>query len=160
MRQVDYVQAFPQAYQPEGENIFMEIPEGYDMGDKNRDEYCLQLIKNCYGLKQAAYNWNNLLKSGFLSLGFRQSDHDPCLFCKDDVICVVYVDDTLFFSKDRSKVNEVISQLQKLNFELTDEGDVEGFLGIQIDQFPDGTIQMTQPDLINRAIQSLGLEQQ
>ena len=82
------------------------------------------------------------------------------MFCKDDVICVVYVDDTLFFAKDREKVNKVISQLQKLDFELTDEGDVEAFLGIKVDQLPDGTIKMSQPDLINRVIQTLGLENQ
>ena len=74
MRQVNYVQAFPHAYLPEGKNVFMEIADGYDMGDKNKDEYCLQLVKNCYRLKQAAYNWNNLLKAGILSLGFKQSE--------------------------------------------------------------------------------------
>ena len=160
MRQVDYVQAFPQANLPEGENVFMEIPEGYDLGDKNKHDYCLQLIKNCYGLKQAAYNWNNLLKSGLISLGFKQSEHDPCLYCKDDVICVIYVDDTLFFSKDPSKVDKVISNLQKLNFELTDEGDVDAFLGIKVEQLEDGTIKMTQPELINRVITTLGLDKQ
>ena len=138
----------------------MEIPDGYDLGDKSKHDHCLQLVKNCYGLKQAAHNWNNLLTSGLISLGFKQSDHDPCLFCKEDVICVVYVDDTLFFSKDREKVNKVISQLQKLDFELTDEGDVEAFLGIKVDQLPDGTIKMSQPDLINRVIETLGLEKQ
>ena len=158
MRQVDYVQAFPQAYLPEGENVFMEIPDGYDMGDKDKHDYCLQLVKNCYGLKQAAYNWNNLLKSGLISLGFKASEHDPCLYIKEDVICVIYVDDTLFFSKDPSKVDKVISNLQKLNFELTDEGDVDAFLGIKVEQLPDGTINMTQPELINRVITTLGLD--
>ena len=158
MRQVDYVQAFPQAYLPEGENVFMEIPEGFDMGDLNKEEYCLQLIKNCYGLKQAAYNWNNLLKAGLETLGFKQSEHDPCLYCKDDIICVIYVDDTLFFSKDPKKIDQIISNLKKLDFELTDEGDVEAFLGIQVDQLDDGTIKMSQPDLINRVIKALGLE--
>ena len=160
MRQVDYVQAFPQAYLPEGENVFMEIPGGYDLGDKPKGDYCLQLIKNCYGLKQAAFNWNNLLKSGLLSLGFKQSEHDQCLYIKDDVICVIYVDDTLFFSKDPSKVDKVISNLQKLNFELTDEGDVDAFLGIKVEQQQDGTITMTQPDLVNRVITALGLDNQ
>ena len=73
---------------------------------------------------------------------------------------MVYVDDTIFFSKDSSKVDKVISNLKKLNFELTDKGDVEAFLGVQVEQLEDGTIKMSQPDLINRVIEALGLDNQ
>lgn len=158
MRQVDYVQAFPQATLPEGENVYMEIPDGYDMGDKSKDEYCLKLLKNLYGLKQAAYNWNSLLSAGLQTLGFKPSPNDPCLYIKKDIICVVYVDDTLFYSKTNEKIDETISQLKKLNFDLTDEGDVDAFLGVKVEQNEDNSIKMSQPDLISRVIETLGLE--
>jgi hypothetical protein len=53
----------------------MEIPSGFDMGDKDKGKYCFKLLKNLYGLKQAGYNWNNLLTSGLITLGFKQSGH-------------------------------------------------------------------------------------
>jgi len=35
-----------------------------------------------------------------LEHGFEQSDFDPCLFMNNGIICVVYVDDTIFAGKD------------------------------------------------------------
>jgi hypothetical protein len=160
IRQVDYVQAFPQATLPEGEDVFMEIPPGFDLGDKDKSKYCLKLIKNLYGLKQAAYNWNNLLTSGLLTLGFKQSEFDPYLFFKDDIICVLYVDDTLFFAKDNKKVDKTISALEALGFKLTDEGDVDAFLGVKVEDLPQNKIKMSQPNLINRILDLLGLKEE
>ena len=56
-RQVDYVQAFPQA--DLDEDVFMEIPSGFYYEDPrtSKKKYCLKLLKNLYGLRQAAMNW-------------------------------------------------------------------------------------------------------
>ena len=40
-------------------------------GAKNRADYVLKLKKNLYGLKQATYNWSELLKVGLLKLSFK-----------------------------------------------------------------------------------------
>ena len=74
-RQVDYVQAFPQA--PIDEEVYMRIPQGfmYDTsqqrliqveGDpKYKDkEYCIKLRRNLYGCKQASRNWFKHLSKG------------------------------------------------------------------------------------------------
>ena len=55
-------------------------------------------------------------------------------------------------------IDNVISKIKKLGFDLTDEGDVDSFLGIQIDTEDNGTIHMTQPALISIIIKTLGLE--
>ena len=158
-RKVDYVQAFPQAKLADDEEIFMHIPRGYHVdGAKDRSEYVLKLKKNLYGLKQASYNWSELLKAGLLKLGFKQSKVDPCLYLKEDMICAIYVDDTIFWSPNEIKIDETISELKALNFDLTDEGEVDSFLGIKIDTADDGTITMSQPALIETIIKSLGLE--
>merc|ERR1719223_1526605 len=106
-RSVDYVQAFPQATLPEGEDVYMALPDGYT-SKSTGVKTCLKLKKNLYGLRQAAYNWNELLTAGLKKTGFIQSDHDPCLFMKDGIICVIYVDDTLFFAKDDSTIDSTI----------------------------------------------------
>ena len=156
MRQVDYVQAFPQANLADGELVFMEIPDGFSL-DGNKTDYCLKLLKNVYGLRQAAFNWMNLLNAGLQKLGFKQSPNDPCLFTKKDIICVVYVDDTIFFSRDEKVINKTISALKALDFELTDEGDVDAFLGIQVDHHKDGSLTMSQPHLTERFLELVGL---
>ena len=73
------------------------------------------------------------------------------------IICVIYVDDTIFFAKTQSIIDDMIKNLRK-SFELTDEGNVEAFLGIQVTHHTNGTIEMSQPALIDKVIQSIGLE--
>lgn len=154
-RKVDYVQAFPQATLDD-EDVFMEIPPGYKSKSNSKD-VVLKLKRNLYGLKQAAYNWHELLKSGLLKLGFKQSQMEPCLFMKENIVCLLYVDDTLFFSAEDALIDKHISALQSLQFELTDEGDVDTFLGVKLTNNPDGSITMTQPSMTEQVLTALGL---
>ena len=73
-------------------------------------------------------------------LGFTESKVDPCLYFKDDVICAIYVDDTIFWWPDDSKIDQKTGELKTLNFDLTDEGEVDSFLGIKIDTADENTI--------------------
>ena len=36
-------------------------------------------------------------------MDFEQSDFDPCLFMKNGIICMVYVDDSIFSGKDEEE---------------------------------------------------------
>ena len=47
----------------------------------------------------------------------------------DKVICLVYVDDTIFFAKDKRDIDDVIRRLQEEEkMVLEEEEDVAGFL--------------------------------
>ena len=163
-RQVDYVQAFPQATLPKEDNIFMEIPDGYTSDGETKRTKVLKLIKNIYGLKQAAFHWNELLRSGLEKLGFQQSKIDPCLFLKDKIICAIYVDDTIFLSESDEIIDKHISALKALNFDLTDEGDIDAFLGVQVERSLNkktgkvSHIKMSQPGLTQTICETLGLK--
>ena len=135
----------------------MRIPSGfyYKDSDSHKD-YVLRLKRNIYGLKQAAYNWFQLLTAGLQLAGFKQSECDPCLFIHPSVICVIYVDDTLLFAKTNSEIEAMIVKLQEM-FELTDEGDVESFLGIQVIH-RDNSIELNRPTLIDKVIETVGLQ--
>ena len=80
-----------------------------------------------------------------------------CLFVSKDVICLVYVDDTLFFARDSSKIDETIQGLRDLNMELEEEDDVAGFLGVHIERRSDGSIKLSQSGLIQRIIDALDI---
>jgi hypothetical protein len=58
----------------------------------------LKLKKSLYGLKQSPRNFFLHLKGKLEKVGFAQSENDPCLFMNHKVICIVYVDDTMFYS--------------------------------------------------------------
>ena len=77
----------------------------------------LNLIKSLCGLKQAPKTFFEKLKAGLLERGFIQSEIDKCLFMKRDMICVVYVDDTIFAGPDTKAIEEVIAGLGVQNDE-------------------------------------------
>jgi hypothetical protein len=52
----------------------------------------------------------------------------------DRVICIVYVDDTLFFSPRQEYIDYMIVKLEEAGLQLEAEDDVAGFLGVLIER--------------------------
>jgi Reverse transcriptase (RNA-dependent DNA polymerase) len=147
-RQVDYVAAFVQA--DIDMDVYVEMPRGFAQPGK-----VLKLMKSLYGLRQSPRNYFNHLSAKLTKLGFVPSDADPCLFVSDKCICLVYVDDTLFFARSQTDIDEIVQGLRNLNMDLEEESDVAGFLGVLIDRRPDGSIALLQQGLIARIIDAL-----
>ena len=81
-RHLDYVLAFIQA--PTDTDVYLQIPTGFhiqdDDGNDVSNNYCLKLLKNCYGTKDAAANWFSMLQKALEQRGFKQNaEVDPCL---------------------------------------------------------------------------------
>jgi hypothetical protein len=108
------------------------MPRGF-----GEDGKVLKLKKSLYGLKKSPRNFFLHLKGKLEKVGFAQSENDPCLFMNDKVICIVYVDDTLFYSPNESYIQEAIESLKQENMELEVESDVARFLGVLITKKPD-----------------------
>ena len=88
--------------------------------------------------------------------GLEQSKFDPCLFVGTKVICVVYVDDLIFWSKDKLAINDSAMQLRELGVDLEQEDDAAGFLGVTLERDPETSLlQMKQTRLIKRIIEAL-----
>ena len=100
-----------------------------------------------------------MLKNALIDFGFRQSQVDPCLFLRKDLIVVSYVDDCLLFCRDQKTIDTLLTQL-KSKFVLTDEGpDVKAYLGLKVEKSQtNGTITFTQPALITRILIALSLD--
>ena len=161
-RSIDFILAFPQA--DLDVEVFMELPMGMDI-DGNPDSHrthCLRLKKSLYGLKQGSYNWFELLKTTLLSpeFNFAQSNVDPCVYFREDIILLSYVDDCILISRDSTVIDNVITALKK-NFELTDDGTLQKYLGVEIvrnDDPEDKSFEMIQPFLIERICKFVGLD--
>jgi hypothetical protein len=164
-KQVDYVSAFCQA--PIEDDVYIDLPRGWqtlnELGIKEnfKPGHVLKLNRGLYGLRQSPRNFFLYLKENLESVGFNQSKHDPCLFISDTVICVVYVDDCLFFACNEEAIQNAIQMIKDKGMDLEVEDSVGGFLGISIQRTAnddgDEYITLTQRGLIDRIINALGL---
>ena len=65
--------------------------------DEGQHDVVLKLKKILYGQAKAARLWYEKLRNDLLERSFVMSKVDLCLFMSKTVICVVYVDDCLFW---------------------------------------------------------------
>ena len=153
-RQLDYVLAFPQA--PVERELYMEIPKGFEIQDDESDKYLLKIQRNIYGQKQAGRVWNQYLVHKLThELGFKQSAIDECLFYRGKVLYALYTDDSILAGPVKSEIDDIIQQMKHVNLNITDEGNVEDFLGVNIEQLEDGSVKLSQPHLIEQILKDL-----
>ena len=77
-------------------------------------------------------------------------------FISDRGICLVYVDEALFFVPERSFIEEVIWKLRQIDLELEVEDSVTGFLGIHKARNSErGIVTLIQRGLAKRIIDAL-----
>ena len=114
-------------------------------------------------MKQAPKTFFEKLRDGLLERGFVQSNLDQCLFMKNDLMVVVYVDDTIIASPDASKIEKLVTSLgvtedeQIHTFNLRDEGQVGYFLRIRIEKGPNTSFMLSQTGLIDKVLKASGM---
>ena len=156
-RQLDYVLAFPQA--PVERELYMEIPKGFNIDEGRTDDFILKLNRNIYGQKQAGRVWNQYLVNKLVKeLGFQQSKVDECLFYRGKIIYVLYTDDSILAGPDKEEIDKLIVKMREIGLNITDEGNIEDFLGVNIDKKENGEVHLTQPHLIDQIIKDLRLD--
>jgi len=79
---------------------------------------------------------------------------EPCLFIHADMICLISMDDCLFFAQDSRKIDKMITNLKE-EFILEPEDDVTAFLGIEFWKLANGALELVQPHLINQVIETV-----
>ena len=133
-------------------------------GPKSGSDKVLHLRKSLYGLCQAPRTFFEKLKEGLEEQGWTQSQIDPCLFMKEGMMCVVYVDDTIFASSNIDDLEQEISSFSILataqhhKFTLQNEGEVCDFLGINITKTGNNQFLLTQSGLIDKVLATSGLQ--
>ena len=133
--QMDIVAAFLNGKLKDNEELYMELPPGYEI-----DGRCCKLKKTLYGLKQSAARWYESISEYLVSLGFKISKFDKCLFYRrnGDIFTAIslYVDDKLMFATlqvdiddtkfkiaDRYQAKDLGAAGQVLGMEVVEEGD-------------------------------------
>ena len=113
--------------------MYMKIPKGFEVEQSNKGEYVFKIKKNTYGQKQAGRVWNKHLCAKLKKVGFKQSSIYQCVFYKEDMIYVLYTDDSILAGPSEQRIQAKIKQMQETGLQLTIEGDLEDFLGVNID---------------------------
>ena len=79
------------------------------------------------------------------------------MFYKGDTIFVVYVDDGILIGPNKEEIESIIESLKR-DYDMTNEGNLNEYLGIKIEVLRDGTRILTQPLLIKRILETVGIE--
>ena len=158
---IDFVMAFPQA--DIKTDIFMRpstvppdfvIPDLPSFVDRITNVY--KLVKNLYWLKDAGRTWNDHLTSGLIKRGWKQSSLDNYLFTKKGLIFILYVDDACIISHSKHVITNEIYSLQR-DVDLTNDGKLQDYLGTRFVHSPDDSITLTQPRMVDRVLEIVGL---
>jgi hypothetical protein len=70
---------------------------------------------------------------------------------------VICTDDSILAGPDLKEIEACIEQMKKVKLDITVEGDLSDFLGVNIDRLPDGSCHLSQPKLISLILEDLRL---
>jgi hypothetical protein len=90
------------------------------------------------------------------SIGFEPSLIDECVFYRDDVIFIVYVDDGIFISGDDDAITRAIRDITESGLEIEDQGHPSDYVGVSIKKHQNGYCEFTQRALIDSIIDDVG----
>ena len=76
--------------------------------------------------------WNKYLVTKLMKIGFVPSEIDECVFYKDVMIYVLYTDDSILTDPNLKQLLRTIDKINGTGLKLTNEGDIQDFLGINI----------------------------
>nr|GEV20015.1 putative ribonuclease H-like domain-containing protein [Tanacetum cinerariifolium] len=100
-----------------------------------------KVVKALYGLHQAPRAWYATLSTFLLKHGYRRGIINKTLFLKknnrDIILVQVYVDDIIFGSTKKAWCDE-FEALMKREFQMSAMGELTFFLGLQVQQRPNG----------------------
>ncbi|KAI0993828.1 Retrovirus-related Pol polyprotein from transposon TNT 1-94, partial [Podosphaera aphanis] len=135
------------------EVIFMKSPDGL-AGTK-----FVQVNKALYGLKQSGRAWYDKLNTRLLSLDFKRSHSDQCVYINSasQIIIGVYVDDLVICGKDSQNII-ILKQELASSFPIKDIGSIDTVIGWKVTRNRSTrTLTISQSDYIRDKINSFGL---
>eukprot|EP00804_Cyclotella_cryptica_P022052 CCRYP_000960-RA/>CCRYP_000960-RA protein AED:0.12 eAED:0.12 QI:0/-1/0/1/-1/0/1/0/76 len=76
----------------------MKLPKGIETRHSSSRDHVLMFLSNLFGQKQASCVQNSCLVEKLCSKGFQPCIIDECVFFRDDVVFIVYVDCRIFLA--------------------------------------------------------------
>ena len=92
-------------------------------------------------------------------VGFTKSRVDECIFYKNRIIYILYTDDSILACPDKKEIEEIMRQIENADLNITEEGDIRDFLGVNIKTNENGKIELTQPHLVDQILSDIKMDQ-
>ena len=163
-KQINFTQAFPTA-PISNPDTYVELPKGVEILHEDRtvvdpNEYVFKVHQIIYCGKDVGRQWYLYLCNILVNkMGFTKSQHDECVFYQGTVMYVLYTDDSILAGPTSlSDIDQVIAEMRGHALDITEEGTVVDFLGVNIDKRDDRTFHLSQPSLIASILEELGLQ--
>ncbi|KAK2378599.1 hypothetical protein QL285_066488 [Trifolium repens] len=128
---------------PLDEEVYVSQPPGFIK--KGHEGMVYRLNKALYGLKQTPRAWNKRIGGFLTQVGFQKSVVEYGVYVKHNsnptnvlIICL-YVDDLLVTGSDSSDI-AAFKRMMHSEFEMTDMGKLNYFLGLQFEETTAGTL--------------------
>jgi hypothetical protein len=138
-------------------DMYIELPTGIHTKHGNSMDHVLKLLANIYGQKQAGRVWNSYLITKLREINFKQSLIDDCIFYRDNVIFIVYIDDGIFLGASDQQLHDIINKLRNLKLSIEGQGHPADYVGVSIKKLKNGVIELTQQALIDSIISNVAL---
>ena len=153
---IDFTAAFCQCSLPKP--IYAHFPPGYTTGNSDQ---CLKIHKSLYGSRLAPKIWATSLAAALTgpTMKLTQSSIDRCLFHKPGLIFIHFVDDAQLIYEKEEDCALFLEQLANAGFDFGEEGEVSGYLGVDIKTQSDGSRHLSQTGIIDSILTDLGLDQ-
>lgn len=139
------------------EEIFLEIPEGYD--DERANGKVASLRKALYGLKQSARCWSDEVKDKFTTINLIQNPHDACLWYRKtedgrETLIYLHMDDMAITGDDVEDIKETL----KMKCRMEDLGPAHCVVGIELHLTSTGGYSLSQPAMIQTVLERFRVE--
>ena len=135
--------------------VYVRLPSQFNEEGK---PVIWRLNKSLYGLRRAPRHWFDKFTVHLIAEGYRQSPFDPCVFTKREgtnfIHAALHVDDVISVSNNEAMQRELAEKM-KQHFKLTESDSLENVLGFHINYNPDGSLLLSQPLAIQRAIETM-----
>ncbi|KAJ0955734.1 putative RNA-directed DNA polymerase [Helianthus annuus] len=153
--QLDVKSAF--LYGKVKEEVYVGQPPGFTDPIHKYKVYLLDKV--LYGLHQAPRAWYETLSQHLLANSFIHGKVDATLFTKEVdghlLIVQIYVDDIIFGSTNENLCKD-FEKGMKQKFEMSSMGEMKFFLGLQVDQLPEG-IFIHQTKYVHDILEKFGM---
>ena len=154
LHQIDIVTAFLRGELAQGEEVYMEQPDGFKV--EGKEDYVWMLCKGLYGLPQGSRVWNKTMHDGMASIGFLRVPCEYCIYFRktDDGIIItgIHVDDFLAGTSSDEAAAKFKADLATL-WEISDLGEARFCVGIAIERdLANHHIYLSQTALIDRVL--------
>ena len=116
------------------EDIYMEIPEGTKYNAKTRRMKVFKLQKALYGLRISPKRWNMRFSEVAKKAGLKSHDTESCLFTwrEGEIFPILFLYVDMLIASNKSRKLQDVKTVLRSEFEMTDLGTPEIFLGIEI----------------------------